>query len=68
MYNCGRKYGDKERSGWRSLGGVPAHFITKTEDYAKKCYENRLPYDPVLIQTDAKNEMLRVLRMEKQND
>lgn len=49
-------------------GGVPAHFITKTEDYAKKCYENRLPYDPVLIQTDAKNEMLRVLRMEKQND
>ena len=57
-------------------GGIPAHFITKTEDYAKKCYENRLPYDPVLIQeigykviqTDAKNEMLRVLRMEKQND
>ena len=48
--------------------GIPAHFITKTEDYAKKCYENRLPYDPVLIQTDAKNEMLRVLRMEKQND
>ena len=49
-------------------GGVPAHFITKTEDYAKKCYENRLPYDPVLMQTDAKNEMLRVLGMEKQND
>lgn len=24
--------------------------------------------DPVLIQTDAKNEMLRVLGMEKQND
>lgn len=44
-------------------GGVPAHFIAKTEDYAKKCYENRLPYDPVLIQTDAKNEMLRVLVM-----
>lgn len=48
--------------------GGPAHFITKTEDYAKKCYENRLPYDPVLMQTDAKNEMLRVLGMEKQND
>ena len=47
---------------------MPARFITKTVDYAKKCYENRLPYDPVLIQTDAKNEMLRVLRMEKQND
>lgn len=46
-------------------GGVPARFIMKTEDYAKKCYENRLPYDPVLIQTDAKNEMLRVLE-EKQ--
>lgn len=46
-------------------GGIPAHFITKTEDYAKKCYDNRLPYDPVLIQADAKNEMLRVLGMAK---
>lgn len=47
-------------------GGVPARFITKTEDYAKKCYENRLPYDPILIQTDAKNEMLRVLGMNEE--
>ena len=45
-------------------GGVPAHFITKTEDYAKKCYENGLPYDPVLIQTDKKREMLRALHLE----
>ena len=49
-------------------GGVPAHFIAKTENYAQKCYENRLPYDPVLIQTDAKNEMLRVLGMENQKN
>lgn len=26
----------------KSGGGIPAHFITKTEDYAKKCYEKRL--------------------------
>lgn len=45
-------------------GGVPAHFITKTEAYAKKCYENRLPYDPELLQSDKKKEMLRVLNME----
>ena len=49
-------------------GGIPAHFITKTEDYAKKCYENRLPYDPVLIQTDTKNEMLRVVGKENQKN
>lgn len=24
------------------------------EDYAKKCYENRLRYDPVLVHTDAR--------------
>ena len=49
-------------------GGIPAHFITKTEDYAKKSYENRLPYDPLLIQTDTKNEMLRVVGKENQKN
>lgn len=49
----------------KSGGGVPAHFITKTEDYAKKCFENRLSYDPILIKKDAKNEMLRALGMVK---
>ncbi len=42
-------------------GGVPARFLMKTEDYAKKCFANRLPYDTVKIHTDAKNEILRVL-------
>ena len=37
----------------------------KTEDYAKKCYDNRLPYDPEKIKTDKKNEMLRVLNMDE---
>ena len=48
----------------RSGGGVPARYIMKTEDYAKKCYDNRLLYDPVKIKTDKKNEMLRVLNMQ----
>lgn len=47
------------------MGGVPARYIMKTEDYAKKCYENRLLYDPEKIKTDKKNEMLRVLNMEE---
>ena len=33
----------------------------KTEDYAKKCYEGRLPYDPERLVTNKKEEMLRVL-------
>ena len=49
----------------KSGGGIPARYIMKTEDYAKKCYENRLPYDPEKIKTDKKNEMLRVLNMEE---
>jgi hypothetical protein len=36
----------------------------KSEEYAKKCYENRLPYDDEKIKVDKKNEMLRVLHME----
>ena len=43
-------------------GGVPAKFITKTQAFAKKCFENRLPYDDEKINTDKKNEMLKVLR------
>lgn len=42
-------------------GGVPAKFIMKTEDYAKKCYDNRLPYNPEKLKTNKKEEMLRVL-------
>lgn len=42
-------------------GGVPARFIMKTEDYAKKCYEGRLPYDPEKLVTNKKEEMLRAL-------
>ena len=49
-------------------GGNPARFIMKTEDYAKKCFENRLPYDPVLIHTEPKKEMMRVLKLETQID
>ena len=42
-------------------GGVPARYIMKTEDYAKKCYDQRLPYDSVKIVSNKKEEMLRVL-------
>ena len=41
--------------------GVPAKFITSTREYADKCKQNKLPYDDILINTDPKNEMLRVL-------
>lgn len=42
-------------------GGVPARFIMKTEDFAMKCYEKRLPYDADRLRNDKKSEMLRVL-------
>ena len=45
-------------------GGVPARYIMKTEDYAKKCYENRLPYDAERIVSNKKEEMLRCIRMD----
>lgn len=41
--------------------GNPARFITKTEDYAKKCFENRLPYDAVALLKNPREEQLRVL-------
>lgn len=46
-------------------GGVPAKFICKTEAYAEKCFRNKLPYDDVMINTDKKQEMLRVLEMKE---
>lgn len=45
-------------------GGVPARYIMKTEDYARKCYENRLPYDTEKIVTNKKEEMLCCIRMD----
>lgn len=41
--------------------GNPARFITKTEDFAKKCYDNRLPYDIDALLNNTKYEQLRVL-------
>ena len=45
-------------------GGVPAHFITKTEDYAKKCYENRLPYVAEKLKNNKEAEMKRVCNIQ----
>lgn len=45
-------------------GGVPAKFIMKTEEYAKKCYENRLSYDEKEIVNNNKEEMLIVFNMD----
>ena len=42
-------------------GGVPAKFIETTENYARKCYENRLPYDMDNYNKDMKAEILRVI-------
>ena len=45
----------------RSLGGgVPAHFIETTKEYADKCKETKLPYDMQAYNTDMKSEILRV--------
>lgn len=46
-------------------GGVPAKLICTTEQFAKKCLKNKLPYDDVLINTDKKSEMMRVLDWRK---
>ena len=41
-------------------GGVPAHFIETTKEYADKCKENQLPYDMQAYNKDMKSEILRV--------
>lgn len=41
-------------------GGVPARFISKTEDYAQKCFNSRRPYDVERLSNDKKAEMIRV--------
>lgn len=48
-------------------GGVPARFISKTEDYARKCYENRLPYDPYNLKRNKKEEMLKTLKLKNES-
>ena len=48
-------------------GGIPAHYIKKTEDYAKQCFENRLPYDVEELKTNKKKEMLRVVNLANDN-
>lgn len=45
-------------------GGVPAHFIETTKEYADKCKKNRLPYDMKAYKEDMKSEVLRVTRQE----
>lgn len=46
-------------------GGVPAHFLTKTEAYAQKCYENKLPYDVTALKKDPVAEMKRVCNIRR---
>ena len=41
-------------------GGVPAHFIETTKEYADKCKETKLPYDIQAYNIDMKAELLRV--------
>ena len=39
-------------------GGVPAHFIKYTEEYARKCYHERIEYDSEKMQKDKRRELL----------
>lgn len=41
-------------------GGVPAAFITTTEQYAEKCLQRTPEYDPEAMRRDKKAEVLRV--------
>lgn len=41
-------------------GGVPAHFIETTKEYADKCKVNKLPYDMEAYNKNMKLEVLRV--------
>ncbi len=49
-------------------GGIPARFIMKTEEYAQKCYDNRLPINAENLRNNKQKELLRVLSMEEKND
>lgn len=42
-------------------GGVPAKFLMTTEEFAKKCYEARLPYNTQELKCNKRKEMMRVL-------
>lgn len=42
-------------------GGVPAHFITKTNDYAEKLLKNNPVYDYDNFTKNKKEELLRIL-------
>ena len=41
-------------------GGIPAHFIMKTEEYAERCYENRPPIIRDNLIQNKRKELLRV--------
>jgi len=43
-------------------GGVPAQFIMKTEDYAKKCLSNTPPHDNNKLQKYKREETLRLTK------
>lgn len=42
-------------------GGVPAHYIMKTERYAKKCLEETPIYDKREFERNKKKELMRIL-------
>lgn len=46
-------------------GGVPAHFITTTEELAEKLLQKMPRYDPEAMKRDKKGEVLRVLSEER---
>ena len=43
-------------------GGVPAHFIMKTDDYAEKCLKNTPPQDDYKLQHNKREETLRLTK------
>ena len=43
-------------------GGVPAHFIMKTDDYAEKCLKNTPPHDDYKLQHNKREETLRLTK------
>lgn len=40
-------------------GGVPAKFICKTDDFAKKCYSNRIQFDMDNLKKNKKDELIK---------
>lgn len=44
------------------MGGVPAHFICKTEQFAERCLKNTPQYDIENYKVNFREEILNMLR------